>query len=76
MAQCDSLEAPESESCVGVTHWLACSNVPEPGCHGRWRQLGVGRPNILHVKSTGGQRRMIRESTILFFFSRQYRIKC
>lgn len=68
MAYCDSAEAPESESCVGVTHWLACSNVPEPGCRGRWRQLGVGRPNILHVKSTGGQRRMIRESTILFFF--------
>lgn len=32
----------------------------------------MGSPNILHVKSTGGQRSVIRESTILipfFFFS-------
>lgn len=49
----------------GVTHWLARSNVHEPGCSGGRRQRGVGTPNILHVKSAGEQRSVIRENTIL-----------
>lgn len=49
----DSSEAPKGESHVWgyYTGWPV-SNVPEPEYCRRWRQLGVGRPNILHVKST------------------------
>lgn len=63
---CDSSEAPEGESCVGVTHWLACSRVPEPGCSGRWR------PNTLPGKPSAGQGREIREkhaSRVLLLFA-------
>lgn len=40
-----------SHVCVGVLCGWPVSDIPEPESCGRWRQEGVGRPNILHVKS-------------------------
>lgn len=65
----EQFRGSKGESCVGVTHRLACSDVPQPGRSGGWRQLDAGRPNIPHVKSTEGQRSAIRKSTFLFFLS-------